>query len=213
MDITPKDSTETRALGIGRSIATAIGILVAAASGILAVFGDLKWITDNLPLLGTGLGSLATGGLAAYVAVRRMRLDRPARGAGLLLLLLLPALILSGCLTRTRCQQIDADTVNITINLNDPESMSENAYPRTLNILAQDQQVEGGTDSIASGNTTPVSTLPIGDKAIEAAASVAGSAISKAADKVISAATSSSAATAAAATAAACADCSDTATK
>ena len=73
----------------------------------------------------------------------------------------------AGCLTRTRCQQIEADTVNITVNCNDPDTLAENAYPRTLNLLSQDQQVEGGADSIASGNKTdPSLQVPMGDSAL-----------------------------------------------
>lgn len=97
MDITPKDSVETKALGIGQRISAAIGILIAMGSALLAAFGDVKWISDNLPLLGTGVGALATGGLTAYVAVRRMRIDRIASKAPLILLLLLPVLMLTGC--------------------------------------------------------------------------------------------------------------------
>jgi hypothetical protein len=97
MDITPKDSVETKALNIGQRISTAIGIIIAMGSALLAAFGDVKWMSDNLPLLGTGVGALATGGLTAYVAVRRMRIDRIASKATLILLLLLPVLILTGC--------------------------------------------------------------------------------------------------------------------
>lgn len=97
MDITPKDSVETKALGIGQRISAAIGIIIAMGTALLAAFGDMKWISDNLPLLGTGVGALATGGLTAYVAVRRMRIDRIASKAPLILLLLLPVLILTGC--------------------------------------------------------------------------------------------------------------------
>jgi hypothetical protein len=72
-----------------------------------------------------------------------------------------------GCLTRTRCQSIDANTVYVTINCNDPDTLAENAYPRSLSILSQDQQVEGGSDSIASGNKTdPSLQVPMGDSAL-----------------------------------------------
>lgn len=98
MDITPKDQAETKALGYGQRISVAIGIIVAMGSGLLAAFGDVKWISDNLPLLGTGVGALVTGGLTSYIAVRRMRIDRnTVTKATLLLLLLFPVLILTGC--------------------------------------------------------------------------------------------------------------------
>ena len=206
MDITPKDSTETKALGLGQRIAVALGIVIAAASSLLGAVGGLDWIVDHLPLLGTGLASLVTGAITAYVAVRRMRVDKLANGTAkalAVLCLLTSALILCGCLTRTRCQNIRADTVNVTINCNDPETISENAYPRSLNLFSQDQQVEGGTDSIASGNSTPVSTLPMGDTALEAVRGVASDYFTAGAAKAASAAAKAATGTADAASAAA----------
>lgn len=94
--ITARDSRETSALAIGKRITVALGIVIATVSSLIGALGGLDWITANLPLLGTGLGSLVSGGIVAYVAVRRMRLDRLAKGAGLIALLLLPV-ILSGC--------------------------------------------------------------------------------------------------------------------
>jgi len=175
-DIKPRDAKETAVAGAGTRIVAAIGIIGAMVPALLAAVGGLDWITANLPLLLTGLGSLVTGGVASYVAVRRMRIDK----AGLLLLFLI--LLVPGCLTRTRCQQINARDCVINIDLNDPESMSENAYPRSINILAQDQMVEGGTDTISSGNRTPVSVLPLGDRAVEAVETVATGGASKVAD-------------------------------
>lgn len=178
-DIKPKDPKETAVTCAGTRIVTAIGIIGAMVPALLAAIGGLQWITDNLPLLLTGLGSLVTGGIASYVAVRRMRIDRA--GAILLLLLLLTG-CLTGCLTRTRCQQITARDCVIHVTLNDPESMSENAYPRSLSIFSQDQMVEGGTDTISSGNSTPVSVLPLGDRAVEAVETIATGGASKVAD-------------------------------
>ncbi len=107
MDITPKDQVETKALGIGQRISVALGIVVAMGSALLAAFGDMKWITDNLPLLATGLGGLATGGVTAFVAVRRMRLDRLGKIAPLLAFILLPS---SFILISTGCVMIRADS-------------------------------------------------------------------------------------------------------
>lgn len=87
-------------------------------------------------------------------------------------------LLCGGCLTRTRCQEINAETVYVTINNNDPDTLAENAYPRSLTILSQDQMVEGGTDSIASGNRTdPSLSVPMGDSALGALGALAGGAI------------------------------------
>jgi len=97
MDITPRDAVETKALGYGQRISAAIGIIIAMGTALLAAFGDVKWIADHLALLGTGVGALVTGALTSYVAIRRMRIDRTASKATLILLLLLPVLILTGC--------------------------------------------------------------------------------------------------------------------
>ncbi len=94
--IKPRDASETAALSIGARIATAITILGTAVPALLAAVGGLDWITANLPLLLTGLGSLVSGGVASYVAVRRMRVDRLGK-ASAVLLLAIPALLLSGC--------------------------------------------------------------------------------------------------------------------
>ena len=96
-DITPKDAVETKALGIGQRISAAIGIIIAMGSALLAAFGDTKWITDNLPLLGTGVGALVTGGLTSYVAIRRMRVDKIGKTLIALLLLVPLIALLSGC--------------------------------------------------------------------------------------------------------------------
>lgn len=122
-DITPRDPTETRALGIGARIATVIALLAAAVPALLAAVGGLDWITANLPLLATGLGSLITGGLASYIAIRRMRVD--ASKAGLLLLpVLIPALLLTGC----------AMTFNSTPIMSDSDGETVVASATTLKI-------------------------------------------------------------------------------
>lgn len=99
--ITPRDATETRTLGIGARISTALGIVIGMATTLLAVFGDTQWITDHLPLLGTGLAALVTGGGASFIAIRRMRIDKLAKSLGgkasAVLCLLASGLILSGC--------------------------------------------------------------------------------------------------------------------
>ena len=75
-DITPKDETEQKAISVGKRIATAISIVGAALPALLAAIGGLDFITNNLPLLGTGLGTLAAGGVASYIALRRMGIER-----------------------------------------------------------------------------------------------------------------------------------------
>jgi hypothetical protein len=94
--IKPRDAAETATLSTGARIAAAIGIIGTAVPALLAAVGGLDWITAHLPLLLTGLGSLVSGGVASWIAVRRMRVDRLAKGAGLAILLL-AASALTGC--------------------------------------------------------------------------------------------------------------------
>ncbi len=92
--IKPRDAAETATLSVGARIAAAIGIVGTAVPALLAAVGGLDWITANLPLLLTGLGSLVSGGVASWIAVRRMRIDKAAKAGAILLL---AASALSGC--------------------------------------------------------------------------------------------------------------------
>ena len=88
------------------------------------------------------------------------------KGAGCILLCAL-MLGTSGCLTRTRCQQLTFDGCTFTVN--EPSNLENPSYPRSLQIGVNDQQIEGGTDTIASGNKTdPSVTVPMGDSALGA---------------------------------------------
>lgn len=100
-----------------------------------------------------------TGLVAGYV-------EPLLKGAGCIILCAL-MFGASGCLTRTRCQQLTFDGCTFTVN--EPESLETSAYPRSLQIGVNDQQIEGGTDTIASGNKTdPSVTVPMGDSALGA---------------------------------------------
>ena len=84
--------------------------------------------------------------------------------------------LLSGCLTRTRCLQQTFD--GCVFNVNEGENFENPSYPRSLQIGVQDQQVEGGTDSIASGNRTdPSLQVPMGDSALGAIGQLLGGAV------------------------------------
>ena len=88
------------------------------------------------------------------------------KGAGCILLFAL-MLGASGCVTRTRCQALTFD--GCTFNVNEPVGTDDPKYPRSLQIGVNDQQIEGGTDTIASGNKTdPSVTVPMGDSALSA---------------------------------------------
>ena len=108
MELTPKDTTETKALGLGQRISVALGIVIAALGTLLGAVGGLDWITAHLSLLGTGLGALVTGGITSYVAIRRMRVDKLAKSvAPLVAFILLP---LSFILLSSGCVAIRADS-------------------------------------------------------------------------------------------------------
>ena len=79
---------------------------------------------------------------------------------------MLCALILAtGCLTRTRCQALTFE--GCTFRINEPVGVDDPKYPRSLQIGVNDQQIEGGTDTIASGNKTdPSLQVPMGDSAL-----------------------------------------------
>jgi len=77
--ITPRDDRETALTGGGKRIAAAIGVIGAAVPALLAAFGGVDWLTANLPLLLSGLAGIASGGIASYIAVRRMRVDLNSR--------------------------------------------------------------------------------------------------------------------------------------
>ena len=62
-----------------------------------------------------------------------------------------------------------------TGNVNEPVGTDDPKYPRSLQIGVNDQQIEGGADTIASGNKTdPSLTVPMGDSALGALGSWLG---------------------------------------
>lgn len=53
--------------------------------------------------------------------------------------------------------------------MNEPVGVDDPKYPRSLQIGVNDQQIEGGADTIASGNKTdPSLSVPMGDSALSA---------------------------------------------
>jgi len=81
--------------------------------------------------------------------------------------------LLAGCGTATRCQTMTFEGCYIVVN--EPSNLENPSYPRSMQIGVQDQQIEGGTDTIASGNpTTPTITIPLGDSGIGALAGALG---------------------------------------
>jgi hypothetical protein len=94
MDITPQDSVEKKAVGLGAKIGIATGILTTALCTAFAALGGYEWITKHLDLLLYGVGLIGSGAVAVFVAIRRMRLSR----GGYVTVPMLSVLCLSCCL-------------------------------------------------------------------------------------------------------------------
>lgn len=129
------------------------------ATGVTPNEKDVAEITSLLSLVHDRLDSEGT---LAKANAGFMRVG------ALLVLCLCSLALLCGCLTRTRCLQQSFN--GCTFSINEPEAtISDNAVPRSLQIGVQDQMVEGGSDSIASGNKTdPQLQIPMGDSALGA---------------------------------------------
>ena len=188
--------------GIVRIVTSVLGGYLAQKG--LATEAETESITGAAVLVGTGLWSIWAK-RKALLAMPPATTRPPTSGLCLPFLLLLPsALILaSGCLTRTRCQNLTFD--GCTFRINEPESLEASTYPRSLQIGVNDQQIEGGTDTIASGNKTdPSLQVPMGDSALGDLGQLLGGVVKS---KDTSTATASAATPAAsAASGAACAD-------
>ena len=78
-EIKPKDNHEAQAVNVGGRITAGIGIIGTAGVALAGAVGGMAWLADNLPLLGTGLTSLAVGGITSYIALRRMKIDKGAK--------------------------------------------------------------------------------------------------------------------------------------
>jgi len=139
--------------GIVRIVTSVLGGYLAQKG--LATEAETESIAGAAVLVGTGLWSI-------WAKRKALAKVPPVAGCFLLCALMLGA---SGCLTRTRCQNLTFD--GCTFRINEPESLEASTYPRSLQIGVNDQQIEGGTDTIASGNKTdPSLQVPMGDSAL-----------------------------------------------
>jgi len=142
--------------GIVRIVTTLLG-------GYLAQKG-LATEAETEGLVGAGV--VVATGIWSIWAKRKAIAKVPPAAAGCILLCAL-MLGASGCVTRTRCQALEFS--GCTFNVNEPVGTDDPKYPRSLQIGVNDQQIEGGTDTIASGNKTdPSVTVPMGDSALGA---------------------------------------------
>ncbi len=143
--------------GIVRIVTTLLG-------GYLAQKG-LATEAETEGLVGAGV--VVATGIWSIWAKRKALAKVPAAAAAGCVLLCALMLGASGCVTRTRCQALTFDAC--TFNVNEPVGADDPKYPRSLQIGVNDQQIEGGTDTIASGNKTdPSLTVPMGDSALGA---------------------------------------------
>jgi len=117
---------------------------------------------------------LVAMGVDAVYAEPLIRTNGSARVVMLLAVAVCGIGLLAGCGTATRCQTMRFEGCYIVVN--EPSNLENPSYPRSMQIGVQDQQIEGGTDTIASGNpTTPTVTIPLGDSGIGALAGALGS--------------------------------------
>ena len=142
--------------GIVRIVTTLLG-------GYLAQKG-LATEAETEGLVGAGV--VVATGIWSIWAKRKALAKVPPAAAGYVLLCAL-MFGASGCMTRTRCQALTFNDCAFTVN--EPVGVDDPKYPRSLQIGVNDQQIEGGTDTIASGNKTdPSLTVPMGDSALSA---------------------------------------------
>ncbi len=140
--------------GIVRIVTTLLG-------GYLAQKG-LATEAETEGLVGAGV--VVATGIWSIWAKRKALAKVPPAAVGCILLCVL-MLGASGCLTRTRCQALTFNSCEFKVN--EPVGVDDPKYPRSIQIGVNDQQIEGGADSIASGNKTdPSLQVPMGDSAL-----------------------------------------------
>ena len=178
-----------------------MGGIVRIATTLLGGYLAQKGLATEAETEGlVGAGVVVATGIWSIWAKRKALAKVPTKAVGYILLCAL-MLGASGCLTRTRCQQLTFN--DCSFNVNEPVGVDDPKYPRSLQIGVNDQQIEGGADSIASGNKTdPSLQVPMGDSALSYLGQLLGGMFKS---KATTAATAS-AASPAASTNAACAD-------
>jgi len=142
-----------------------MGGIVRIATALLGGYLAQKGLATEAETEGiVGAGVVVATGVWSIWAKRKALAKVPPAAAGCILLCAL-MLGASGCVTRTRCQALEFD--GCTFNVNEPVGVDDPKYPRSLQIGVNDQQIEGGTDTIASGNKTdPSLQVPMGDSAL-----------------------------------------------
>ena len=148
-----------------------VGLMRAHAANLRLALLDLWAKGEPAKATQQSLGQM---GIEAAYAEPLLRTNGCARVSVLLAVAVLGIGLLAGCGTATRCQTMTFEGCYIVVN--EPSNLENPSYPRSMQIGVQDQMIEGGTDSIASGNpATPTVTIPLGDSGIGALAGALGS--------------------------------------
>ena len=144
-----------------------MGGIVRIATTLLGGYLAQKGLASEAETEGlVGAGVVVATGIWSIWAKRKALAKVPPKVVGCILLCAL-MLGASGCLTRTRCQALTFNDCSFRVN--EPVGVDDPKYPRSLQIGVNDQQIEGGTDTIASGNKTdPSLSVPMGDSALSA---------------------------------------------
>jgi len=146
-----------------------MGGIVRIATTLLGGYLAQKGLATEAETEGlVGAGVVVATGIWSIWAKRKALAKVPPKAAGAVSILLCALMLgASGCLTRTRCQQLTFNDCSLRVN--EPVGVDDPKYPRSLQIGVNDQQIEGGTDTIASGNKTdPSLSVPMGDSALGA---------------------------------------------
>ena len=144
-----------------------MGGIVRIATTLLGGYLAQKGLATEAETEGiVGAGVVVATGIWSIWAKRKALAKVPPKAAGAVSILLCALMLgASGCLTRTRCQALTFNDCSFRVN--EPVGVDDPKYPRSLQIGVNDQQIEGGTDTIASGNKTdPSLQVPMGDSAL-----------------------------------------------
>lgn len=150
--ITPRDPKETSILAFSAKIAGAMTVLAALITGLLASDEKTKWITDNLPLLLSGISTLIGGGVVAGLAVRRMKIDKAGKALSILICMGI-AMLLQGCVFTLVEIPIQGTVVKIkrVAFCNAVEIPKVSYIPSTGEVMIEGYKSDGGSAAIATG--------------------------------------------------------------
>ena len=150
--IQPRDQKETSILAYSAKIAGAMAVLSALITSLLASDEKTKWITDNLPLLFSGVTTLIGGGLVAGLAVRRMKVDKAAKTLSIFLCMTF-AMLLQGCVFTQVEIPIQGTVVKINrvAFCNAVEIPKVSYVPSTGEIMIEGYKSDGGALALEKG--------------------------------------------------------------